>query len=898
MHITPLRKPGFILLALFVLLIPAQKLLARGWHVSPDGKDYIEYTAGVAGDYYHPLKLEFVLANKLPGGGILVSPGDTVWVHGNLYNFDEKTKSQHYQDKDYTPYTGYYKAPVTFKDKKGELIIVPSSQMSYDFYLKNCLPGNEVTPIYDSSQDYTFKEETLEPDSCYNSYKKVCRYHLTHIKGYTVSNLRYPSFYTSYLKGSPTGGPAVFNYENPIIVRAYGNERATLDSKKMLSPKILNCYVELNTSIGKFTKILNQLLTVDGQYTYFWGIEFTNSNPNHLSCNNGNDKVTDLGLAGGVEIVGIGNRTINCVAHNLTGDGIDAYSSALKSKIDGCIIYNDGWANTANDRAHGHGIYLANNPDSIHSFKEVAHNFLFDIFDMGLHVYKTSKADGPITGLKIHDNVAFNSGKIAGKIIPAYCRSRSMCMFDTVNTMECNGIKYFVRKRTTYQDNIILGGHSGMQYVDLINNHVYDDLSIGKRCDGIDCNSNPESGGYEPNNFVLQSQGRPHLYTDINIENNCFIGGQPVQMEDLRKSKFRNNFIYGNKNLLMYNEHIDSQTVKHLPESKYHYFDLDWDSNEYVYKTSFVDCNLGFIKFPLIFHFDILKRSANADLSKRPEFGTITSSSGLLMGASGKAAGFISNYADSGFWKGFQPTLGLELHPAWFSASFPPGWDAPKEFFIGNMDSGRKGMLVYNIGEKPVEYYYSMLGGFVPVGHEFRIRDVQDYYNKGQQFTATYTGVPVAVELRYSVGASTSSPPGDGKKPKTKEYPGNSSYNGYVKNYAPEIADLCDGVNNTGDAYHTDEGFNTFILEFAPAFSIKSVKLDKDKFQVFISACDGYIPGNFEWSNSRNLKMEEGSAPGSRIITVPIGKCVTISSSGKYIYNGLAGVEKLEICNK
>jgi len=875
---------------LLILLFSSGSLSARGWHVAPDGKDYAEYQPAVAGDYNHPLKLEFVLTNKLPNGGILVSPGDTVWVHGNLFNFSGSNASLHYRAEDYTPYTGYFKALMAYKNT------ISVSDFPYDFYKNNCFPDKEVRPVYDNGQEYTFKQEIQKPDSCTGNLGKTTETYQTHIKAYVVSDMSFPGFYTSYLKGSPTGGPAEFNHENPVIVRAYGNERVTIDGKKFLDPSFLSCYRELRFAMGIFSRPMDCLLTIEGQYTYFWGIEITNSDPNHLSLISEANKTYDIGTDGGVLIEGTGNRVINCIVHNNIGDGMAAFSVTTKSKIDGCMVYNNGFANTSTvDRSHGHNIYTANNPDSAHSYKEIANNFIFDAFDIGLQVYKTSKADGPITGYKIHDNVIFNSGKIAQKIIPSTCVPANLsCKYDLENIIDLGGRKYYSQKYPSFCANIILSGHSGMQDADIYNNHIYDDISFAKGCGNGNCSGNPDNGGYVPDNFVVRSQGPKYPYENIRIENNYIIGGLPVQLEDMRHSRFRNNFMYGNKRLLVYSEGIDTPAFKLFPENKNHHYILDWDKNTYVYNQEYIRCDMGAQKYPILFQWDIQTNDSmvKGNGKKIAVHKTYTASGDLNTKSHESGQNFASNEPQPSMWKGFQSTLGLELNPAWYSPELPPDWNTPKEFFIGNMDSGRKGMVVYNLGKKPVDFYTSKLGDFVPVGHQFRIRDVQDYYNKEQQFTGTFTGEPVRINLANSLTAGT------GHSPRTKEYPGNMSYKGYIKNYTPEISGKKDGINNTDDSYHTDEGFNTFIIEFAPAFSLEAKNLGNGRYEVTLKNAEGYLPGSFVWSNSEGLKMEAGSTPRSCIITVSNGKCVTVSAIGNYFYNGLSGTEKIEICNK
>ena len=159
----------------------------------------------------------------------------------------------------------------------------------------------------------------------------------------------------------------------PIVVRQYPGERATLDG-----------------NLGPYLPVL----VVDGSYTWFWGFEITNSNPNRSSTR-----------GGGIDTYGHHNRFINLVIHD-TGQGVGfwATSQADDSEIYGSVISHVGWE--AADRGHGHSIYVQN----VNGTKRMADNILFEGFSFGIHAYTEN---GRIDNLTVTGNIVFNHGNLS-----------------------------------------------------------------------------------------------------------------------------------------------------------------------------------------------------------------------------------------------------------------------------------------------------------------------------------------------------------------------------------------------------------------------------------------------------------------------------------------------------
>jgi hypothetical protein len=184
----------------------------------------------------------------------------------------------------------------------------------------------------------------------------------------------YVGNFVSYLSGT---------VNSPIVVREYPGERATLD--------------------GNTATPTSATLTVDGQYTWFWDLEITNSNPIRVVDYSGSD-----GPRGdGVDNFGVGTKLIDLVIHD-EGNGIGDWSTGLNpsnTEVYGCIIYDNGWIGT--DRAHGHGIY-AQNQTGTETFTD---NISFDSFDYNFHAYTEG---GYINNMDLDGNDFFNSGALGG----------------------------------------------------------------------------------------------------------------------------------------------------------------------------------------------------------------------------------------------------------------------------------------------------------------------------------------------------------------------------------------------------------------------------------------------------------------------------------------------------
>jgi hypothetical protein len=179
----------------------------------------------------------------------------------------------------------------------------------------------------------------------------------------------YTGHFVSHLQGTKN---------NPIVVRQYPGERATIDGNYGGN--------EVN-------------LTIRGQYAWYWGFEMTNSDPTRVST--GGTAPPTRGSA--IQLLGPGTKLINLAVHD-TAQGVLTTPAAPDAEVNGCLFYYNGWDGP--DRGHGHGIYVQNQTGT----KRLADNIIFGQFGIGIHGYTT---DTTLDDIHIEGNTVFQNGGIS-----------------------------------------------------------------------------------------------------------------------------------------------------------------------------------------------------------------------------------------------------------------------------------------------------------------------------------------------------------------------------------------------------------------------------------------------------------------------------------------------------
>lgn len=174
--------------------------------------------------------------------------------------------------------------------------------------------------------------------------------------------------YQGTFKSALTGTTAA-----PVVLRAYPGERAIID--------------------GRFE--------VDGSYAYYWGLEFTYSDPQRATSTPGSTPADYERQHVTLMVLGGYNKLINLMLHDM-GNGFFSGSSAPGVELYGSLVYNNGWIGP--DRGHGHGLYLQNNTDT----KRIVDNVIFNNFSTGLKMGGTDVAQ--LKNFFVDGNAVWGSG--------------------------------------------------------------------------------------------------------------------------------------------------------------------------------------------------------------------------------------------------------------------------------------------------------------------------------------------------------------------------------------------------------------------------------------------------------------------------------------------------------
>lgn len=247
----------------------------------------------------------------------------------------------------------------------------------------------------------------------------------------------------------------------PIIVRNYNDERAIIDGGNS------------NDSV----------VTVNGQYAWFWGLEVINSDTTRTIGEAGSNPVS-LTRGIGFYIYGIGTRFINNIVHD-TSEGFGFWTPSTNSELYGNIVYYNGWDGP--DRGHGHGLYVQNDT----GIKYLANNVVFKNFDFGLHAYTQG---GRINNIQVDGNTFFDPGALS---------------------------------LSGYTQNMLLGGYQVADNPVVINNAAYTshDVGVGLGLGYIaGCTTPTVQGNYVASASALDLSNDCSRNT---IEENTFYGGVP-----------------------------------------------------------------------------------------------------------------------------------------------------------------------------------------------------------------------------------------------------------------------------------------------------------------------------------------------------------------------------------
>lgn len=176
----------------------------------------------------------------------------------------------------------------------------------------------------------------------------------------------YVGHFESWLKGTPA---------RPIVVKNYNGERVVLS------------VLPGNPNVTFFIK---------GDYTWYCGLEIMSATMDTVQVN-----AAAVFLAGrSPSEKAKGNKLINCVIHDATGNGVGDQHEAEGTEIYGCLIYYNG--RKTNNSNYAYAIYGQNNG----RLKVYSENFFFANYGgYALHMYTES---GSVDSFRITHNAIFS----------------------------------------------------------------------------------------------------------------------------------------------------------------------------------------------------------------------------------------------------------------------------------------------------------------------------------------------------------------------------------------------------------------------------------------------------------------------------------------------------------
>ncbi len=169
---------------------------------------------------------------------------------------------------------------------------------------------------------------------------------------------------------------------SPIVVRNYAGELATIDG---------------------VTSPTDNTLSIIGNYSWFWGLDVTNSFPN---------RITDIPFGSGyirgdnIFLKSTGSKLINMTIHD-GNDGVGYWSkdlTATNSEVYGCVIYNNGYQDP--NGGVGIGLYAQNQTGTA----TLKNNVIFNGFGYGIQIY--GSATSYIDHFTVNRNDIFNAGQL------------------------------------------------------------------------------------------------------------------------------------------------------------------------------------------------------------------------------------------------------------------------------------------------------------------------------------------------------------------------------------------------------------------------------------------------------------------------------------------------------
>jgi hypothetical protein len=313
---------------------------------------------------------------------------------------------------------------------------------------------------------------------------------------------------TIWLRGGVYSGTFTSNlngaYGQPIIVRQYPGERATIDGAGSPNANTLN---------------------IKGSNTWYWGFEVTNSSTNRVNGASSRGE--------GIMQYGAYTKLINLVVHDAM-DGIGSWAGVTDGEIYGNVIYNNG--GESGGVGAGHSIYIQNSTGT----KRVVDNVMSNSYNFGIHIYTEG---GTIDNVSMEGNIAFNHGVLASS-----------------SSYKAN---YFVGGSKVAQDPTMIGNYGYYPFGSQGRNA---DLGWGTACNSLNMQDNYLAGGTSAKINCTSSTVTGNFFygavassVSSTYPSNLYAANRPSGVKTVVRP---NQYEPGRANIAVYNwDHLSSVSV-------------------------------------------------------------------------------------------------------------------------------------------------------------------------------------------------------------------------------------------------------------------------------------------------------------------------------------------------
>lgn len=303
----------------------------------------------------------------------------------------------------------------------------------------------------------------------------------------------------------------------------------------------INDYVTIKNYNGELATIDGNI-TVNGNYTQWWGFEVTNSMQERVVASNQR--------VGGFSIFGLGTKVINCIIHDTGHPAIGFWRTVGDSgELYGNIIWGTGIFDTNNkETARGSPIYAQNEVGN----RLIQDNITFRNFTTAMKAYTENSYANNFT---IDGNTSFDNGDVFGIFAES--------IKNPINRINITNNNVYTSPSSTNSNGITVGLYDGILHGDLKveNNYIANQNNGG----GMGLHIKSWQNNQVNNNTIIAANKGAILRIDneyldkssINIDNNTYYSNanRPFQDTELQArldSVYSSDYIASTQTIELY----------------------------------------------------------------------------------------------------------------------------------------------------------------------------------------------------------------------------------------------------------------------------------------------------------------------------------------------------------